>query len=158
MNKIKTIKRIEETLEVFRKTLDTLNKEENLVLGGSTALKLHGLNIKKNPEDLDVILFSPTMEQFNFLKNIEDFSEFDQNDGYEQVYKFKKIVDNQTFTLDILIEHTAVPQNLLLLKRGSMLIKIQDIDITIEAKSSYRREKDLKDLLDLKNLNFNLTC
>ena len=156
MDKSKTIGKIKDTLKVFKNTLDTLNKEDNLVLGGSTALKLHGLNTKRNPEDLDVVLFSPTMEQYNFLKSIEDFSDFEQDEGYEQVYKFKKVMNNRTFTLDILIEQSAVPKNLLLLKMGNLLVKVQDIDNTIAAKCSYAREKDLKDLLDFKNLNFNL--
>ncbi|MFT6125731.1 MAG: hypothetical protein ACJAVA_000172 [Flavobacteriaceae bacterium] len=155
MDKNKIVEKIEKTLEVFKNTLNTLNTEENLVLGGSTALRLHGINTKRIPEDLDIILFSPTMKQFNFLKSIEDFSDFTQDKGYEQVYKFRKVKDNITFTLDVLIEHSAVPQNLLLLKRGKLLIKVQDIDNTIVAKSSYGRDKDLKDMLDLKNLNFN---
>ena len=155
MNKNKTISSMQKTLKVFRKTLDTLNKEENLVLGGSTALNLHGINTNKMPEDLDVIIYLPTGGQLNFLKSIEDFSDFEQDTGYEQVYKFKKVKDDCTFTLDILIEQCPLPENLLLFKSESVLFKIQDINNIIAAKSSYGREKDLKDLLHLKNLNFN---
>jgi negative regulator of genetic competence, sporulation and motility len=155
MDKNKIIENTEKTLDVFKNILNTLNIEENLVLGGSTALRLHGINTKRVPEDVDIILFCPTIKQFNFLKSIEDFSDFTQDKGYEQVYKFRKVKDNKTFTLDILIEHYAVPRNLLLLKRGKLLIKVQDIDSIIAAKSRYGRDKDLKDMLDMKNLNFN---
>lgn len=144
------IDKMENTLKTFSKTLIRLNKGNNLVLGGSCALSLHGLNTSRVPEDVDIILYKPNPSQIKLLELLSDFSEIEES--YGKVFKFKK----EGYTLDILINIEPEPKNLLFYINGEIKIKVQNVSNIVKAKASYKRKKDFLDLISLKNLNFNV--
>ena len=154
--KIDTIK-LENNLKAFTKILLKLNEDDNLVLGGSYALMLHGLNLKRLPDDVDIIIYRPTPKQIEFLESISDFNNLNElgSDYPTCVYKLKTSKKNVDYTLDILLETKTAPDNLLIFEKNNIKVKIQEISNIIEAKSSYGRTKDFEDMLSLKNLNFN---
>tara|TARA_R110000803_G_scaffold210835_1_gene284192 strand:+ start:58100 stop:58564 length:465 start_codon:yes stop_codon:yes gene_type:complete len=147
---------LEKTIREFGNLLVELNKGKNIVLGGSNALMLHGIRLDRIPEDVDIILYKPTEAQMGYLESIKDFNMLQESiDLYNEtptVFKFKKY----NLTLDILIEDKPMPDNLLKFKKGYINIGVQNISNVISAKSRYSRTKDLKDLLMLKNINFNI--
>lgn len=151
------IQNLESTLSVFAKILTQLNRDGNLVIGGSNALVLHGIKVARVPVDVDIIIYSPTDRQLKILELVSDFSHVQTvgGDYPKTVFKFKTKKLGKVYTLDILFEEGSLPENLLLFKKGNILARVQDVDKVIEAKSSYKRSKDLTDLLDFKNLNFN---
>lgn len=146
------------TLMAFSTMLLDLNKGNNLVLGGSCSMVLHGLVTKDLPGDVDIIIYKPTKEQDRVLDSLRDFNTMDNGEGYfsNTVYKFKKTNNGVTRTLDVLIQEEPLPNNLLWYINGKVRIRIQDIYTIIAAKAGYGRTKDYKDLLNLKNLNFNI--
>ena len=107
---------------------------------------------------MDIVIYDPTVKQLELLENLGDFNTLDgQTEGYPiSVLKLKVSKNNKDYTLDILIENRDIPKNLLLYENGDIKIKVQDVATIIEAKSSYGRSKDFKDLLNFKNLNFNV--
>ena len=55
---------INDYLKTFRHFLLKINGD-NVVLAGVNALKLHGLKMSRNPNDLDVVIFKPTKAQLD---------------------------------------------------------------------------------------------
>lgn len=149
----KLVSFMDRNLLAFSKTLERLNLDNNLVLGGSNALMLHGIQTKKTPEDVDIVIYQATDRQLDFLETLQEFSTLGSSG---KVFKFKISRNNEDYTLDILLEDGPLPSNLLYYIKGNIKVRIQDVFAIIKAKADYKRNKDLIDLLDLKNLNFNL--
>lgn len=155
-------------IENFQGLLSQLN-DDNLVLAGTNALKLHGLRMNRQANDLDCVLFCPTEKQKQILNAIQSLridNPFAPNYESEDIHhlrslKFKK----GDLFLDILISQENTPSDLLLYRCCNMQFKIQNIALNIKAKSSYtlertglekyKRLKDFEDFQDLKNSNFN---
>ena len=138
------------------------------------ALNLHGIKLHREPNDVDIIIYNPTSEQLVILESLKDLDQI-TNRPYGQevrVIKLKTEYFGLSSNLDIIIETENKPQGLLLTtfstKDGIIYIPIQSIENVVKAKSSYKfrvhddnstleyaRLKDLKDLIELKNINFN---
>ena len=174
--------KINHYIDNFRQILIDLGcelEDNNIVLAGVNALKLHGLYMSREANDLDVVIFKPTQKQLDYLSCMSFFqqalpdgrsgdyeTEFQKvrlKEGHQRVVKFKK---NDLF-IDIILSDNELPSDLLYYKAFSMMFKIQNIALNIEAKNSYklesqrdgfqlyRRAKDMEDMIDLKNSNFN---
>jgi hypothetical protein len=160
--------------------------DNNMVIAGTLALKLHGLNFSRESGDLDIVLYQPTKKQIDILtilstfqvenpfKPIDEYSNNDQNKllekGIQKTIKFMKnglYIDfileyNKPFPFVDLLQYKYVTKDL-----NIHYFNIQNILLNIMAKNSYilengrdqlsiyRREKDMKDLIILKNENFN---
>lgn len=141
-----------------------------MVIGGSTALKLHGLNFSREVSDLDIIIYSPTVEQTIYLSEL---GKLHMKEG--SIYLNRKVIKvehksflRKVYKMDIIIENKPTPKNLLFVDIFNHKVKVQSISNIVEAKSSYVKfldfrgsseyysKKDIFDLLDLKNSNFNL--
>jgi len=143
----------------FSSLIQQLN-ENNIVLGGSVALFLHGINMgNKKIDDLDIIIYNPTQNQEKQLKLLHTF-----NDNENMKYSSKKIYKFQAkgLVLNIILEKSDTPKSLL----NWDGFKIQSIQNVINAKNSYiittksgneyLRKKDIEDLMNYKESNFNL--
>lgn len=165
-------------INLFIKTFESLIFQllhTNVVIGGTNALLQHGLKISRTPSDLDLIIYQPTEEQLQILKTISVFDLIKNRPElqYGDLQKAIKIEKDGLF-LDIITELGPTPQNLLYYRYGygDKFLQIQSIENVIKAKVSYKfermsdsrdknltkymRSKDLEDLLDLKNSNFNI--
>jgi len=166
--------------------------DNNMVLAGTLALRLHGLNISRDSGDLDVVLYQPTKKQLDILTTLSPLqvkNPFHDGDCYDNDLRGKLLKNGRQKTIkfqkdglfiDFILEHDKhLPDfDLLVLKYESdscndvtgilnkYEFKIQNIFLNILAKNSYildardglniyRREKDMKDLIMLKNENFN---
>jgi len=79
----------------------TESNNNNIVIGGSAALLFHGLNLDKQPEDFDIIIYSPTQLQYEKLKTFELFTL--QNQVPSSTRRSYKMRINDVL-VDILIE------------------------------------------------------
>ena len=156
-------------LKTFKKLIEPLGTS-NVVIGGALSLKAHGLNMNREAEDMDLIIFDPTPQQINYIKSFEFFSmprdlPFNVNSYNQRSFKFQK----DGLIIDILISKIPVPENLLYYNFDGTFYKVQSVSGTIDAKRSYYyernendktskyvRNKDVEDFIDLKNSNFNL--
>ena len=169
-------KKLDKTISEFSNILSRLNNEgdNNLVLGGTHAMILHGLKTPRIPGDMDIIIYSPTEKQLETLEVLRDLM-VDKEELFNEYnrisFKFEKKIDNvvhtEVYTLDILLEFMPFPENLLIyeseiddtkvrVEESSIRVRVQSIENIIKAKSIYGRVKDLTDFINLKNLNFNL--
>lgn len=164
--------------QVIIALLDKAEKRnpENIVIGGTVALAAHGLNLDRKPGDLDLVIYSPSEEQYKYLELLSVFALGKQSRdmcirGLRSI-KFKRAGE----ILNILIEKDTFPESNLLYTKcykkegGFMYLQMQSISKVIEAKNSYRinphsvgltgnryaRVKDYYDCQQLKNLNFNV--
>ena len=153
--------------------------DKNLVLTGKTALLLHGLNMNSTPNDLDVVIYQPNEVQIKLLNDLMPLSEFnitstnENSDGEYgnqaddiKIVKFKK----NGFTIDIFTLKTHKPETNLIFKFDGIEFFVSGVNDVVKAKSSYcnekvnslgfnvkyNRSKDVLDLQDLKNSNFNI--
>lgn len=152
---------IDNFLGVFENLLKTINGD-NLVVTGGNVLKLHGLIMNRECMDLDVLIYNPTPEQYKKLDDISFFELSSQLVEYpiqevKQV-KFKK----HDYCVDIFLLKKDTPNNCLVYEFNGIRYKVAPIDEIIKAKASYgylrnkaKRTKDVLDLQDLKNSNFN---
>ena len=142
-----------------------------MVLTGSNALLLHGLSMSRTSSDLDIAIYKPTTKQLEILSSLAFFDTIDEggrdNYGDKKVYKFKK--DGHSLDIHIGIKET--PSCAMYTKIGGEFFKVQSVAKIVEYKKSYRlrafssipdqelkfyaRKKDMLDLQDLKNRNFN---
>jgi hypothetical protein len=171
-NKIKFMKKF---LDVFFPLLKDLN-DSNLFLTGMNALKSHGLIVQREPLDLDVAIHKPTEKQKHILEILKPLSEFhisNERTDYEnnvisndiKIIKFKR----KGIEIDIFTTEKEGPQESLLYNYNGTMFNVSPIDEIIKAKASYgrqyinslgnvvnlKRAKDVIDLQDLKNSNFN---
>lgn len=164
---------LHEMLDLFNPILTYYHNEpSNVVIGGSYALIQHGLNIGREPVDLDIIIYKPTESQLNILSMQSAFQQKTKNTIPELEYAIKKQrswkFKKQNNVLNILLEREKdIPEDLLLLRHNKYRFQIQSIKNVIDAKNSYllkdncgnanyTRIKDVKDFENLKKLNFNL--
>ena len=164
------MRNLKKTLSAFAETIKILNGE-NLVLGGSNALELHGLEIGREANDVDLIIYRPTTEQTAFLDMTRQVNgqkiKLDPSDYPVRVTKFIRNLDKK-YSLDVIVSNEEMPKDLLSYDFLEGKLKIQSIHNIVKAKSGYLHkvdnrgscwyisEKDSKDLQQLKNLNFNL--
>ena len=162
---------LEDTTRVFKRVLDKLKGPfDNIVIGGSLALHMHGLKLGREVADIDVIIYKPTKEQLEVLELLKNFDMVEGRPYGEEVkcIKLKRTSYGDEFTMDILVETVQAPSDLLFADIRGVRYRIQSIDEVIKAKSSYEfhmndkgestgyaRAKDLRDFLLLKNHNFN---
>lgn len=161
-------------IDTFKKLIDSLN-DYNVCLAGICALKSHGLILHRDASDLDMVIYKPNEKQRATLDVLSALQIKQQrfegmDDDYvrnnQRVYKFKK--DGKY--LDVILEPTELYLNdCLFYKHGDSYYKVQSIKRNIEAKvayssqfndssglrNNYARQKDVQDLIALKNLNFN---
>ena len=147
---------LDKALSVFAPEIKALKAgetagERNVIIGGSVALMLHGLQIGREPGDLDLVIYTPTDRQMIVLSDSRTFKNAEESGEYGG-YKCAK----EGRVLNVLIEvNKPVPSGLL----GGMFTGyshlIQSIDNVMAAKTRYARPKDFYDLQQLKNLNFN---
>ncbi len=140
---------IDKYLKTFHDEIWKMDKG-NLVIGGIHALKLHGLNIEREPGDCDIVVYAPHIEQEEFLESLVNNGKADDSDEPYRSYKLIK----DGLTLDFLVEREkCLPHDLLMYEN----LRVQSVRGVIEAKSEYKgREKDIEDCKNLKHLNFNL--
>lgn len=163
-------------IETFKKLIEPLDKDNNMVISGSCVLKAHGLILNREPQDLDIIVYKPTLEQKKYIEQISplqlDDIDYDRPStnvsDAKQIqfsYKFKK----NGLIINIIFQETKeMPVDLLHYLHDGTYYKIQNINEVVKAKREcsyekgegsknlYLREKDIKDFIDLKNSNFNL--
>lgn len=146
----------------------------NIVIGGSHALQLHGLSLGREPDDLDVIIYRPRSHQLNYLSTrgagFEAHRNYPEKDDINivkdpsDIRSYKRKANG--LTLNVLLDDRPVPTDVLLYDydRRNIHLKINNIRTIIEAKSNYvfgedgcyMRRKDAEHLTLLKNHNFNL--
>lgn len=157
----------ESTLDDYFRSFSTLLgnlNDTNVVIGGMWALKIHGLNILREINDLDIVVYRPTPEQSVIIDTLKAIQGSRRGQPYHNQRSVK--VERDGFVLDILIEDKHTPDNLLLYQYNDWYFKVQNIKEVIDAKRSYSyqdetrggyiREKDVRDIFDLKQANFNL--
>lgn len=136
----------------------TESNNNNIVIGGSAALLFHGLSLDKQPEDFDIIIYSPTLFQYEKLKTFELFTLPNQVPSSSRKSYKMRIND---VLVDILIEKKlSLPENLLKIEVENHLYFVQSINNIIAARKTYcnplPRLKDLVSCTKLKEKNFNL--
>lgn len=144
---------LKEYLQVFYPIIDDLNKDNtnNIKLGGTLVLKLHGLNFSRKIGDLDIVVYNATQKQRDYIKALSNFR-VDSNYGSQVNIKIKK----HDLFLNILLADIPITHENVYYEWGSKRYEIVSISEIIKAKASYKRVKDMEDLLMLKNENFNL--
>jgi hypothetical protein len=152
------MKELNSHLQKFSLIIDDLkvrSTTNNVRIGGSLALKLHGLNFSRPPGDLDVIITNPTKDQKEYLKALKFFDLYNDEERYPNHtnYKFKK----DTLILNILVVDYYIDSPYYLeYMFDNKYYSIIDIKEIIQAKKVYKRKKDIEDFLLLKNENFNI--
>ncbi len=120
----------------------------NLFISGSCALELMGLILPRNPDDLDIVIYHPIEMQVKHLNRLyKTTTNLDYNQISIILYKRE---DSEI--INIFVDNTSLAPEKLLYYQNFPINNIQSI---IEAKAGYDRDKDIKDLLDFKFLNFN---
>lgn len=144
------MKNIYSFIETFYDMLVEINLP-NLVISGANALKAHGLILNREPADLDVAVYSPSIGQMErIMKGEKAMSAGPYPE--QRVFKFYK----DGLCMDVVVEYEICPDNLLFCKVRDEYFKVQSVEQCIEAKRMYNREKDWNDFQDLKNSNFNM--
>jgi hypothetical protein len=148
-------------IDFFKNHLTKLNNG-NLVIGGITALNMHGLNMHREAVDFDIIIYNPTSSQEEYLEHlIEKEQAIDNHDEEGVSYRSYKVTIEDK-TIDFLMERDLqLPKDLLQFQHGEIKLYVQSIQGVISAKESYfngfkHREKDIEDCKLLKENNFNL--
>lgn len=159
-------------IEVFKTELAELSIDDNLVIGGSHALQQHGLNLGDwRPDDLDVIIFSPTTFQIDYVKNkfnqcADEYmiDELEDKAGKEVEPRSYKLTKGM-FVMNIIFAYDeSMPTDLLFFFHEGVYWRINSISNIIDAKLSYSRgenkaylrQKDIHHMMLLKNYNFNV--
>lgn len=160
---------IQKYLKTFQPLLNLL-AGDNVALAGSISLRLHGLIVNREPGDMDIVIFSPTAAQLKVLADLswlriegnKDSEYTSDNVIHCKSLKFKK----DDLVADVLLEpKKSMPPDLLIYEFEGKYYRIQSIKNTIDAKRSFRhnrdssiyiREKDVMDFEMLKRDNFNL--
>ena len=157
---------IDKFLDAFKEEI-TKVYGANLVLAGSNVLMLHGLRTSWSPEDLDIAIYEPTVDQVKYIANEDNFEPCMSYDTAEELgiqqRAWKKTKDG--LTLNFILEYsTPKPQVVLLYPYDGLLFQVNNIETIISAKLSYSvgeeksfvRRKDAWHLSELKNCNFNV--
>ncbi len=145
--------------------------QNNIIIGGTHALKLHGLILPRPPQDLDLVIYNPTPEQLEYIQSIRIFHIGKYNREHSITTCKSFVFKKQKMLLNVILEHGSTqPQCELLYNYGGQHFEIQSIENVLAAKNSYRlepvrtsitgmryvRAKDVADCIAMKNLNFNI--
>lgn len=89
---------LNQILDLFEKEIFIMNTG-NLVICGIHALKLHGLQISREPVDLDIAVYKPTDNQVDFLESefkseMESVFDEDENRSKYRSWKIEKMEKN----------------------------------------------------------------
>ena len=154
--------KLDSTIVAFGNILTELNKGGNLVIGGTHALLLHGLKVPRDPNDLDIVIYRPTSDQCKLLLALKDVTVGSENGcqdptAEQGVTRSFKLRSKNSLEIDFLLQRRDLPDGLLTYENRPKGIKlrVQSIEGVLAAKASYRRCKDIHDLFQLKNINFN---
>lgn len=130
----------------------------NVSIGGSAALMLHGLNIGCEINDVDLIIHSPTKEQYETLQKLWLIFEDTElgSTGEKRSFKLKFPAGK----LDVLIAKKARLCTSSFYKILDEVIPLNSVEDVMSARRSYIKDnprlKDLQSSLLLKQNNFNL--
>lgn len=128
----------------------------NVVIGGSCALHLHGLQVSA-PHDLDLIIYRPTPAQERYIDlYFVTSADYPEDEKHDAPHSFN-VSDQLDKTLNVIIEQDNIPQYTLLCQFFNIVLPVNAINSIVEAISYYRtiRRKDVTKLQFLKNNNFN---
>lgn len=154
-------------LNVFEQEIQKLKvlNKESVFIGGSCALVLHGLNID-DPEDLDIIIYDPTKDLFDYILNSKyaDCSDYSESSDPEpSIIKerdvFEMFDSDSGLKVNVIIERKReAPISRLFyyyLINGELeLIEVNPISEIIEAKKLYNRSKDREQIMEIIAKNF----
>lgn len=161
------VNKVKKSIYAFHKEL-TILYGDNMILGGSNALMLHGLILGREASDLDIIIYQPNEQQYRFLSSYILKDDEVGPEKYRRVFKFKTKEGSRYYKMDVIVVYEPTPPDLLYINIFDHPIKIQSIQNIINAKASYIihkdnrgsdnyiSQKDATDLQNLKSLNFNL--
>ena len=113
---------------------------ERFIIGGSNAMKLHGISIPKEPQDLDIILEFPRPEALERLEHLQNENPNPKFTGRaSMVYSFY----TEDVKVDVWIKNELSPYPLLSYE-GILINSITDI---VAAKKEFNRAKDWMQLM-----------
>ena len=152
----KSLNSIVKTLKEFGIRDNNIN---NLVIGGTKALELHGIITPEPPDDIDIIVYNPTKSQLDMLSAYSLIDE-DTNTISTVEYGRRSIkIVGSFMKLNFIISHDKLPTDLLSsnILFNNLPMKVQSISNIFKAQKSYNnRTKDLIRSIKLKELNFNV--
>lgn len=157
-------------LEVVSSAISLINRDtspskNNVIIGGSYALALHGLMVDAKPMDIDLVVYSPTPRQMANLNSLSYTfgkpSQISSQCSTRRSYKFdihgrevdflieydSKINTNEMLQIPLRVSNIGIPES---------FVSVQSIKGVMEARSRYKRTKDYESCLNLKNMNFNI--
>jgi len=156
-------KQVQNLLKKFTTLISQLTyPKNNIVIGGSVALFLHGIEMgDRMIDDLDIIIYNPIGNQKRQLELLQAVSV--PTHKYTKERKVLKMrVD--LLTLNFISEKEDIPKDVFMKYEGFL---VQSVKNVINAKKGYKfkpaksehfyiRDKDIKDLNHFKNINFNI--
>lgn len=178
------MKSIDHHLHTFKDVIVQLQQlKDNLVITGSQVLIVHGLDIGRQCEDLDIVLYDPSQEQLDYIEFL-DQSEKPEDGKAASTSSPTTVIDGKTVSsilkinrggeqLNILVESGELPIDCLWYQSANYederhfgFIRVQSIARITLAKKSYTyesttkgryvRDKDVRDFQYIKNNNFNI--
>ena len=157
-------------LDTFNQIILPLRKNysgSNVYIGGSAALKLHGLTLNREINDLDIVILNSTNQQADYLESIKFFNT-PVNEKYPNGNTCLRFVKDN-LVLNVLLDRKENfaqfnEDDLLYYSYQELFYKVCPVSMIMEAKrkyikerteGNYVRQKDMLDFIDLKNSNFN---
>ena len=131
------IKMLKQEGGVLVKVLKQLQPLNNVVLGGSKALELHGIELGRKVQDIDLVIYSPTDEQIKTINTLHSVVGIHtERDSQYAQRSFKVCVDDTV--IDILpIKDEKINDGLLTSTVGDMQVKVQSIKNVMRARQKY---------------------
>jgi hypothetical protein len=137
---------LKEFLKWFTKDVNHLIAD-NIVIGGTFALLLHGLNYR-DATDLDLIIYNPSIKQKNGLKQLTDTSTVNAYGNEVRSYK----IEHRSYILNFVICVDPMPESLLTVHTEAFgHMKVQSIREVLKFKRRYGRDKDFEDIQRIKD-------
>ncbi len=146
------MRKLSEYLETFPEIGELGNLFQcNVAIGGSYALRLHGLEVRTSNE-LDLIVYPSSEEVINYILDVTkgDQGSPQREIGGDRRRSYK--IERNGLTVDFLLEEELEMEQDLLIAQG--LVKVQSIKVILDAKRSYGRDKDKKDFDNMIKNNF----
>lgn len=130
------------------------NENVNVILGGKFALQLHGIQMSREPEDLDIIIYDPSSFQIKLFDTLREKNDiikdrpaavlekevdYEGNVGRDKV-RVIKLESNEGRFMDVILNDRPHPDGLnSLLTYNALGLRwpIQSVHRVIEAKASY---------------------
>ncbi len=159
------LKRAKHLIKIATEKITPFVDGNNVIIGGTVALVLQGINIGREIDDIDIIIYRPTKKQ---RKTLAIYEELSKTAYYGSDKRTMKIQVGDV-DVNIIKELVSPPDDLLYVRvPNGNFFPVQRVDNVIKAKSSYLRDsdskesssayarkKDMYDLIELKNKNFN---